>query len=290
MYPHIARRDDGPAIGDFAALPIGDDSAGAFNDRNECGNIPSLQFGLDHQIDKTHRDERVGVAIAAIARQARRFLDAKILRAFLILEMLRQPESRLRVMRFMQAADIDIDRLELREEEGTGSLPPAMQGIAGVFVQGQPLSQQRIWRVLAWHKRADEGEEVAFELFDESDGTQKLFEFVGGWLRALDSGATLFVDELDRSLHPKLTRYLVELFNSSENRKNAQLVFTTHDTTLLDPDLLRRDQIWFVEKNKERASHVYSLLEFSPRKDEALERGYLKGRYGAIPLIGRWEW
>jgi AAA15 family ATPase/GTPase len=165
-----------------------------------------------------------------------------------------------------------------------------MQGLAGLFVQGQPLLQQRIWRVLAWHKRADEGEEVAFELFDESDGTQKLFEFVGGWLRALDAGATLFVDELDRSLHPKLTRYLVELFNSNENRQNAQLVFTTHDTTLLDPDLLRRDQIWFVEKNKERASHVYSLLEFSPRKDERLERGYLKGRYGAIPLIGRWEW
>ena len=212
------------------------------------------------------------------------------LNPFLSYEMLRQDESRLQVMRFMQAADIDIDRLELREEEGSSSLPPAMQGLANMFVQGQPLAQQRVLRVLAWHKRADDGEEVAFDLLDESDGTQKLFEFVGGWLRALDSGATLFVDELDRSLHPKLTRYLVELFNSDENRKNAQLVFTPHDTTLLDPDLLRRDQIWFVEKNKERASPVYSLLEFSPRKDEALERGYLKGRYGAIPLIGRWEW
>jgi AAA15 family ATPase/GTPase len=212
------------------------------------------------------------------------------LNPFLSLEMLRQDESRLRVMRFMQAAGIDIDRLELREEEGTVSLPPAMQGFARLFVQGQPQSQQRIWRVLAWHKCADGGEEVAFDFFDESDGTQKLFEFVGGWLHALDSGATLFVDELDRSLHPKLTRYLVELFNSDENRKNAQLVFTTHDTTLLDPELLRRDQIWFVEKSKERSSHVYSLLEFSPRKDEALERGYLKGRYGAIPLVGRWEW
>lgn len=212
------------------------------------------------------------------------------LNPFLSLEMLRHDESRLCVMRFMQAADIDIDRLELREEEGPGPLPPVMQGIANLFAQGQPLSQQRFWRVLAWHKCADGKEEVAFDILDESDGTQKLFEFAGGWLRALDSGATLFVDELDRSLHPRLTRYLVELFNSKDNKKNAQLVFTTHDTTLLDPDLLRRDQIWFVEKNKERASHVYSLLEFSPRKDEALERGYLKGRYGAIPLIGRWEW
>jgi AAA15 family ATPase/GTPase len=213
-----------------------------------------------------------------------------VLNPFLSIEMLRQDESRLRLTRFMQTADIDIDRLELREEAGLGPIAPVAQGVVDVFAQGQPLAQQRILRVMAWHKRVDEGEDVAFDLFDESDGTRKLFEFAGGWLRALDSGASLFVDELDRSLHPKLTRYLVELFNSNDNTKDAQLVFTTHDTTLLDPDLLRRDQVWFVEKNKERASHAYSLLEFSPRKDEALERGYLKGRYGAIPLIGRWEW
>ena len=100
------------------------------------------------------------------------------------------------------------------------------------------------------------------------------------------SNATLFVDELDRSLHPHMTRFLVGLFHSRTNDKNSQLVFTTHDTTLLDTDLLRRDQIWFVEKDKQRSSHFYSLLDYSPRKDEALERGYLKGRYGAIPFIG----
>ena len=121
---------------------------------------------------------------------------------------------------------------------------------------------------------------------DESDGTRKLFEFVGGWLRALEWGATLFVDELDRSLHPHMTRFLVALFHGHNNAKNAQLVFTTHDTTLLDRELMRRDQIWFVEKDPQSASRFYSLLEYSPRKDEAYERGYLKGRYGAIPFIG----
>jgi uncharacterized protein len=209
---------------------------------------------------------------------------------FLSLEMLRQDESRQRLMRFLQAADIDIDRLELREEDAPTGGNIVIQGFAGFLPSGQASVPPRVLKVIAWHKANDGKEDIAFELSDESDGTRKLFEFAGGWLRALDSGATLFVDELDRSLHPKLTRYLVELFNSKENVKNAQLVFTTHDTTLLDPDLLRRDQIWFVEKNKENATHLYSLLDFSPRKDEALERGYLKGRYGAIPLIGRWEW
>ncbi|MDR1463276.1 MAG: ATP-binding protein [Azoarcus sp.] len=195
----------------------------------------------------------------------------------LSLDMLRDDDARSRLMAFMQAADVGIDRLELREEEGKASL------------QGQNVPG-RLCRVLAWHKKATDTCEVEFDLNNESDGTQKLFEFAGGWLRALDTGATLFVDELDRSLHPKLTRFLVERFNSRQNEKNAQLIFTTHDTSLLDPELLRRDQIWFTEKDDKRATRLYSLLDYSPRKDEALERGYLKGRYGALPVIGHWKW
>ena len=209
---------------------------------------------------------------------------------FLSLEMLKHEETRRQLMQFMAAAGIDIDRLELREEEGLAPLASLVATVPGLVMTPQAAMTQKVLRVLAWHKASDGSDDVAFDMGDESDGTRKLFEFAGGWLRALDSGATLFVDELDRSLHPKLTHYLVQLFNSKTNRNDAQLVFTTHDTTLLDPDLLRRDQVWFVEKNPQRASHLYSLLEFSPRKDEALERGYLKGRYGAIPLIGRWDW
>jgi AAA15 family ATPase/GTPase len=186
----------------------------------------------------------------------------------------------------MEVADIGIDRLELREEEGVPPILP-MPFMPGQIIQTMPMKHLR---VLAWHKRLSGAGEVAIDLTEESDGTKKLFEFAGGWLRALDTGATLFVDELDRSLHPKLTRFLVELFNSRGNEKKAQMVFTTHDTTLLDPDLLRRDQIWLVEKDAMRSTHLYSLLEYSPRKDEALERGYLKGRYGAIPVVGKWEW
>jgi len=201
---------------------------------------------------------------------------------FLSIDMLRDDAPRSRLMRFMQAADIGIDRLELREEESAPS--PGLPFLPGHFIAGAPMKQVR---VMAWHKTAEGTGEVAIDLADESDGTRKLFEFAGGWLRALDSGATLFVDELDRSLHPKLTRFLVELFNSRSNERNAQLIFTTHDTTLLDTDLLRRDQIWFMEKDASRSTRLYSLLDYSPRKDEALERGYLKGRYGAVPSLGQ---
>ncbi len=212
---------------------------------------------------------------------------------FLSLNLLREDSGQEHIMRFMRAADIGIDRLELLEEELSPSGPsgPPSPGEIRVHFEvsvppGAPPPVQKRFRVLAWHKRTDSSEEVSLDMNEESDGTKKLFEFTGGWLRALEWGATLFVDELDRSLHPHMTRFLVGLFHSRSNDKNSQLIFTTHDTTLLDTDLLRRDQIWFVEKDEQRSSHFYSLLEYSPRKDEALERGYLKGRYGAIPFIG----
>lgn len=215
------------------------------------------------------------------------------LNPFLSLELLRGDNGRDQIMQFIRAADVGIDRLELLEEDlpsstPVGALPP---GAVRVHFEvnnppGTSSPTQKRLRVLAWHKRSDSNEEVPLDISDESDGTKKLFEFTGGWLRALEWGATLFVDELDRSLHPHMTRFLVGLFQSRKNEKNSQLIFTTHDTTLLDTALLRRDQIWFVEKDEQRSSRFYSLLEYSPRKDEALERGYLKGRYGAVPFIG----
>jgi AAA15 family ATPase/GTPase len=109
-------------------------------------------------------------------------------------------------------------------------------------------------------------------------------------LEILDKGMVLVVDELGSSLHPLLVRRLVELFqNSRFNKKGAQLIFTSHDTSLLDQDLFRRDQIWFVEKDRDQASKLYPLSDFSPRKNEALERGYLMGRYGALPFLGDWS-
>lgn len=113
---------------------------------------------------------------------------------------------------------------------------------------------------------------------------------IGPILGALRSGAGLFIDEFNVSLHPHLVLEIIRVFQDpARNPKRAQLIFNTHDTTilgtLLDGPQLCRDQVWFVEKNGEGATHLYPLTNFKPRKDENLERGYLQGRYGAIPFI-----
>ena len=122
---------------------------------------------------------------------------------------------------------------------------------------------------------------------EESSGTRNLLFLAGPVLDILNKGLTLVIDELDTSLHTLLVRELVQLFQQPTlNSKGAQLIFTTHDTSLLDaPNLFRRDQIWLVEKDRAQASSLVSLSEFSPRKNEALERGYLMGRYGGVPFL-----
>ena len=135
--------------------------------------------------------------------------------------------------------------------------------------------------------RSSPGSRAVFDLVDESSGTRNLLFLAGPVLDILQKGLTLVIDELDTSLHTLLVRELVRLFHRPEvNTGGAQLIFTTHDTSLLDaPDLFRRDQIWLVEKDREQASTLVALSEFSPRKNEALERGYLMGRYGGVPFL-----
>ena len=120
----------------------------------------------------------------------------------------------------------------------------------------------------------------------ESNGTLKIIGLSGLLFQTLLHGSVLFVDELDAKLHPMLTRAIVRLFMDKEtNPKGAQLVFTTHDTHLLDKECLRRDQVWFTEKDAAEASDLYSLLEFKERNDRNFEKNYIQGRYGAIPFI-----
>jgi predicted ATPase len=125
----------------------------------------------------------------------------------------------------------------------------------------------------------------------ESGGTQTLVQLAPGIIDALRRGSVLLVDELESNLHPLLAMKLIQLFNDPKtNPKNAQIIFTTHDTNLLGnvagDALLRRDQVWLTEKNDEGATSLYPLADYKPRKAENLERGYLQGRYGAIPFLG----
>ncbi len=127
---------------------------------------------------------------------------------------------------------------------------------------------------------------ASFELHEESQGTQRLYALAAPVLDVLKHGRLLIVDELDSSLHPLLVRRLVRMFHQPEiNPHGAQLLFTTHDTSLLDRTLFRRDQIWFTEKDRDQATRLYPLTDFSPRESEAWEKGYLIGRYGAVPFF-----
>lgn len=130
----------------------------------------------------------------------------------------------------------------------------------------------------------------------ESQGTQKLFELAGPLFEALRHGRLLVMDELDAKMHPLISQHIIKLFSSEKtNQHHAQLLFTTHDTNLLSSHLLRRDQIWFTEKDKAESTDLYSLMHIvlpdgtKPRGDGNLERNYIKGRYGTVPYLSTIE-
>ena len=140
-------------------------------------------------------------------------------------------------------------------------------------------------------KNDKEEGEMDFKLGDESVGTGKLFVLGGIILGTLAEGQVLIIDELDNSLHPKVTKALVRLFNDPlTNPKKAQLIFTTHEVSLLDNDLFRRDQIWLAEKEYHGNSHYYAISDIAGiRKDIPLEKWYMNGRFGATPVINEYD-
>jgi len=144
--------------------------------------------------------------------------------------------------------------------------------------------------IKTFHKKFDdlshECGTVEFNLQTEgSAGTQKFVAISGPFLRTLQEGSVLFVDELEARLHPLLTKALVGLFDAAANRKNAQLIYATHDDGLLDSAQIRRDQVWFVEKDKFGASQLYSLAEFKVRKEAKFGKEYLLGQFGGVPHV-----
>jgi AAA15 family ATPase/GTPase len=198
------------------------------------------------------------------------------------IQMLKQNDGHKEICNFLYAADISIAEIDVETRKVPG------QAVHFDFAGGKTevRSEEMEEHKLRFHHITEQGKAV-FDLMDESSGTRNLLFLAGPVLDILSKGLTLVVDELDTSLHTLLVRELVRLFHRPEiNTGGAQLIFTTHDTSLLDaPNLLRRDQVWFVEKDRNQASALVSLSEFSPRKNEALERGYLMGRYGGVPLI-----
>lgn len=154
-----------------------------------------------------------------------------------------------------------------------------MKGIAGDITAIKTVHEK-------WDAEKPAGTAV-FDMGDESEGTQKLFFLAGPVLDTLSQGNILAIDEMEARLHPLMTRAVIGLFNSPKtNPKRSQLIFTTHDTNLLSNKIFRRDQIWFIEKDRQGSSHLYSLAELKVRNDASFEDDYIEGRYGAIPFIG----
>lgn len=198
-------------------------------------------------------------------------------------------ESCQRILDFMNGADLSIDGIDVTEKKITQEqlkLPSDMPIDLQKIIK-KDIIDTTFYKVEFVHQNREIGFTVSLPLEEESDGTQKLFAYAAPWLDVLDNGLVLVVDELDNSLHPHIVRFLLQLIqNSTTNKKGGQLIFSTHDTSILDQNILRRDQIWFIEKDSMQASQLYPLSDFHPRKGEALEKGYLQGRFGALPYIG----
>ena len=216
------------------------------------------------------------------ARQLVIFNEQAPLTPQVSLQRLQDDGRRKEICSFMSSADISIADIEVVTNRVPG------QSFHFDLVAGKTeMRSEEIEENKLLFRHVTENGEAVFDLMDESNGTRILLFLSGPVLDVLANGQILVIDELDTSLHTLLVRELVRLFHSPEtNPRGAQLVFTTHDTSLLDANqLFRRDQIWLVEKNRGQASALVGLAEFSPRKGEALERGYLMGRYGGIPFL-----
>lgn len=206
------------------------------------------------------------------------------------------PLHKSKILGLLKAADLSIQDIQLQKLD-IDKLPKEMpkELRERIMKEANDEKAEFISDVLTTHKKYDSKKKtidnVIFSLEDdESSGTGKFFALTGPILDVIENGYTLFVDELDSKLHPNLVCKIVSLFNSKElNKKNAQLIFNTHDTNLLSSGLFRRDQIWFTDKNKYGEAKLYSLSDFKSdkvRKTEPFEENYIRGKYGAVPYLG----
>ena len=209
--------------------------------------------------------------------------------AFAVLE---KEEFRGPMQRLLKYADTGIDSFEVKAvaaEMWDRCYARAMGGSVELAGDVNEIFSRPVRMHHPFYKDNERGGAATFDVEDESAGTIQFFGLGASALKSLRLGWPMVVDELDRSLHPALSAYLVRLFHSAEtNPKTAQLIFTTHDVSLLDPDLFRRDQTYFTEKSKQGETELYSLAEFKirpPKPPFSLAKWYLSGKFGAVPLL-----
>lgn len=195
----------------------------------------------------------------------------------------RDTDDKQRVLDFMNSAGLSMTDIRIVTQAFSAEMLPNSLSASLRDELTQKMAGKELMHAKFLHQELDTTKPVELDRDEESDGTIALFGFAGHWLDAIDEQRVLIVDELDSSLHPLIVHHLVKLLH--QDNRQAQLVFTTHDTTLLSQKILRRDQVWFMEKDMNNATQLYPLSDYSPRDNEALERGYLNGRYGGIPFL-----
>ena len=188
-----------------------------------------------------------------------------------------------RVLELLSAVDIRVDDVRFAEQDPSRAEPAPPPG-AGFLRRGSSH------RSIEFLYARDGLVPMWLDSVFEAAGTQRLIGLFGPLLQAAETGKLLLIDEFDASLHPLVARFLIRLINDPRvSSKGAQLLLTSHNTTLMDLDILRRDEIWLVQLDDKHASSLLPLLRSSPRKHELIAKNYLKGRYGAVPLIRSWE-
>lgn len=194
-------------------------------------------------------------------------------------------ENKDAILSFVKMFDLDIESIDVSEYEA--DLSSAPEEIKKINELVSKISGGNIMRydVNTTHI-TEEGNKVLFDIIDESTGTKSILYLSVPITESLKNGYCLFVDELNTSLHPYALQNIIKLFQDRRINKNrAQLIFTSHDSSVLSERLLERDQIWFVERLKNGPSTITPLTEFRPRREESLQRRYLSGRYGGVPMI-----
>jgi uncharacterized protein len=202
--------------------------------------------------------------------------------SFTVKRMMEDANERGRILRLLQHADIGVLSASARERDLTrGDLPSDLPETVAERI----LKNNKHLEIRLGH-RGHEGQEFPLPWEEESAGTQRFFALAGPWLDILKNGYFVGLDEIESSMHPAMVSELLKLFFAAQtNARGAQLLFTTHNPLLLDTEAMRRDQVWFADKDDEGATHLYPLTDYKPRNKESLVRGYMAGRYGAIPFI-----
>lgn len=230
-------------------------------------------------------------------------IEGRFNRTYSILKAKQEPVFKEKLVAFLRKLDVGIENIEIAElsiEEPFKKFPTNIPNeIKTLFESIKSINSKGkgIFATTVRNKYDDENNikgQINFDIENmESDGIKKIIGLLGYWFDVFENGKILLIDELDSSLHSLLTIEMIKLFHSEiSNPKNAQLIFSLHDTILLNREYFRRDQIWFIEKNPFGASDLYSLVEYKlendvkVRNDASFSKNYLNGRYGAIPFLG----